>query len=230
MHLTNTHLAKNKFDEASRSGKYNNMTEDQLRDYQMWTFDQLQSYLLKNVNSLFIYNQKKKIDDPNWIDNYLRPRFKKAFIHAVRMTESYFSKESNFYELFGLDFMLDSNFNLWFIECNASPQLIGTNPLKTEFLVIMLTDMFRIQIAYYRSRMKRVFDVIDRMQYELDNKFEVDMDKYYQQFDEANKNYLDEDYADLITPENSFSVIIDRNLKGEKAYMGILPEQCVDDA
>lgn len=220
VHLTNTHLAKQKFEEAAVSGKYNGMTEDQLRDYQMWTFDQLQKYLLTT----------KKITDPNWIESYLRPKFKKAFIHTVRMSEHYFSKESNFYELFGLDFMLDDQFNLWFIECNASPQLVGTNPLKTEFLVRMLTDMFKIQVAFYRSRMKRVFDVIDRLQYELDNKFDVNMDKYYRDFDQANKNYLEEEFADMITHENSFSLIIDRNLKGGKAYMGILPEQCVDDA
>ncbi len=26
------------------------------------------------------------IKDPNWLDNYLRPAFKKAFIHLVKMT------------------------------------------------------------------------------------------------------------------------------------------------
>ena len=32
-----------------------------------------------------------------------------------------FLKESNVFEMFGLDFMLDDKLNLWFIECNASP-------------------------------------------------------------------------------------------------------------
>ena len=52
--------------------------------------------------------------------------------------------------------MLDDSLNLWFIECNSSPQLIGTNQLKTDVLTKMLKDMFEIQYGLLRSRMKRV--------------------------------------------------------------------------
>jgi len=58
------------------------MTEEELRDYQMWTLEDLRDYLME-VN---------KIQDPNWLDNYLRPTFKKAFIHSVKMSEKSFWK------------------------------------------------------------------------------------------------------------------------------------------
>jgi hypothetical protein len=41
------------------------------------------------------------------------------------MSKNGFFKDSRGYEMFGLDFVLDENLNLWFIECNASPVLIG---------------------------------------------------------------------------------------------------------
>jgi len=49
------------------------------------------------------------------------------------MTKKDFVKQSNVYELFGLDFMLDENLNLWFLECNASPVYQGTTPEKFIF-------------------------------------------------------------------------------------------------
>lgn len=77
----------------------------------MWSMTKLQQYLL----------EEGKITDPNWLDNYLRPAFKKAFTHLVMMTQHSYLRSSNVFELFGLDFMLDEHLNLWFIECNASP-------------------------------------------------------------------------------------------------------------
>jgi hypothetical protein len=31
--------------------------------------------------------------------------------------------QSNFFELFGYDFMIDEDFNLWLIECNTNPSI-----------------------------------------------------------------------------------------------------------
>lgn len=53
------------------------------------------------------YFFKGKIKDDKWLDNYLRPQFKKSFVHLVLMTQHMFLKESNVFEMFGLDFMLD---------------------------------------------------------------------------------------------------------------------------
>lgn len=68
-----------------------------------------------------------------WLDSYLRPELKKAFIHAVKMSEHAFLKDPRVFEMFGLDFLFDDKLNLWFIECNASPVLQGTSPEKSAF-------------------------------------------------------------------------------------------------
>lgn len=64
----------------------------------MWSLERLEEHLIK-------VGRVKKSDD--WLNTVLRPQFKKAFIHTVRMSEGAFWKQSNVFEMFGLDFMLD---------------------------------------------------------------------------------------------------------------------------
>ena len=94
-----------------------------MEDLQYWTMERLQQYLI----------DVKKVKDTTWLDTYLRPAFKRAFTHLVMMSKDLYLKESNVFELFGLDFMLDDDLNLWFIECNASPVFQGTCPAKEIF-------------------------------------------------------------------------------------------------
>ena len=136
-------------------------------------------------------------------------------------------KHSGVFEMFGLDFILDDDLNLWFIECNASPQLIGTNEEKTIFLTTMLRDLFEIQYAYFRSRMKRVFNVLYQMNKELEAKKDIDYEAWKKEYDRVNRNYLEPEYQ--ISPKNGFVLIMDKNLNGSDAYFGHLPPECVDD-
>lgn len=140
------------------------------------------------------------------------------------MSAHAFWNQSNVYEMFGLDFMLDDNLNLWFIECNSSPQLIGTNDHKTKFLVTMLKDLFEIQYGLYRSRMQRVLEVIRKMSEESAAEGKVDYVKWRTEYAEASKNNFEADYK--ISPNNSFKLIMDLNRKGKSAYFGHLPDEC----
>jgi hypothetical protein len=218
VHLTNTHLAKDTFALAKEQNiTFHGMNEQELRDYQMWTFDRLNAYLLRSG----------KITDPNWVDNYLRPEFYKAFIHTARMSAHAFWKQSNVYEMFGLDFMLDDKLNLWFIECNSSPQLIGTNELKTNFLVKMLNSLFEIQHNFYRSRMKRVLNLIKKINKEGEETGKVDYEQWRDEYKDAVKNILEPEYQ--ISEHNSFKLILDQNLPGPEAYFGHLAPECIDE-
>jgi hypothetical protein len=180
-----------------------------------WTFEKLQSYL---------YNVSKTTD-PKWVDNYLRPAFQKAFIHSARMSAHAFWKQSNVYEMFGLDFMLDDELNLWFIECNSSPQLIGTNEHKTAFLVKMLKDLFEIQYGLYRSRMKRILAVVKKMNTDAQEVGNIDYENFRQLYADAARNRFEPEYE--ISPDNTFTLIMDESRQGYDAYMGLLDEECV---
>jgi len=53
------------------------MNYDELSDFQLWDFEKMQDYLLK----------EGKISDPNWLHNYLFPTFKKAMLHLTLATK-----------------------------------------------------------------------------------------------------------------------------------------------
>lgn len=50
------------------------------------------------------------------------------------------------FELFGLDFMLDSDLNCWLIEANTNPCLEESSRLLELILPRMVDDMFKLTI------------------------------------------------------------------------------------
>jgi len=215
VHLTNTHLSKEMFEKAeAENTTINGMTAQELRDYQMWTFQRLGDYLY----------EAGKVNDKNWVENTLKPQFYEAFIHTARMSAHAFWNQSNVYEMYGLDFMLDDDLNLWFIECNSSPQLIGTNEYKTKFLEQMLQDLFEIQYGLYRSRMKRTLALIKRIHQESSEAGLADYSNWRAEYAEAAKNRFEPEYE--VNKGNSFKLIMDMNKNGKDAFFGHLDDEC----
>jgi len=140
------------------------------------------------------------------------------------MSAHAFWNQSNVYEMFGLDFMLDEDLKLWFIECNSSPQLIGTNEYKTNFLVKMLEDLFEIQYSFYRSRMKRVLKLIKKMNQQAEKEGRIRTSKWKREYLKISVNKLEPEYP--ISPENSFKLIMDLSLQGADAYFGHIAPEC----
>ena len=113
--LTNIALSHDIYHNAREGQLYEGMDEEALKHAQQWDFERLQAYLL----------EAGVINDPNWLDNYLRPQFKKAMIHLVRMASPAFLENSSLFELYGADYMLDADLNLWFVEANSGPAFGG---------------------------------------------------------------------------------------------------------
>ena len=220
--LTNTELSKDAFKQAANGTLINGMNETELRNFQMWNFTRLENYLLKN----------RVVSDPNWIENYLRPEFKKAMIHLIRMSQSSFSKLSAVYELFGVDFMLDEDLNLWFLECNSGPVLTGTSEEKEKFMITMIRDHFEIVKGLLRSRNKRIITYINKVVKEMQAfkkktgtyKFK-DTDKKQEEFRQVIKNKFEPEFEPLAN--NTWHKIIDENLYGSQRYMNLIEEKCL---
>jgi len=215
VHLTNTHLSKAIF-ESTKKNESSTVTEEELRDYQMWTLEDLQDYLLKT----------NKTSDKNWLDNHLRPKFQQAFAHLSRAVENSVSSLSSVYELYGLDFVMDENLDIWFIECNVAPQIVGTNTRKTQLLTKMIQDMFEIQLAYYRSRMTRTFNFINNILKQNEQESTIDYPQLKKQFDTTiNINKLEPAFK--ISKTNGFVLVADKNLPNQKAYLGNIKQECL---
>lgn len=143
------------------------------------------------------------------------------------MSEGHFLKNSGVFELFGVDFLLDENLNLWFIECNASPQLMGTNEEKTNEMTTMLANMFEVQYAYLRSRMKRIQAFMAKIHSMILSGSDLDYRDLKKEFQELNKNKLEPELN--LRQDMSWVKVMDKNYEGEKAYMNLIEPDCIDD-
>jgi len=136
------------------------------------------------------------------------------------MSSEFFWKQSNVYGLFGLDFMLDDKFNLWFIEGNPNPQLIATSEFLGGLLNKLLRSLFEIEYGLYRSRMKRVLSLIQQIQ----NSEEKDYSKWKNEFKDASLNHFEPEYVPR--KDNSFTLVMDEYLPKSEAYFGYIDEKC----
>jgi hypothetical protein len=219
-HLSNTEVSKEIFDQA-RNGGYLGMNETEIRSFQTWLYYRLQAYLLETGRTT----------DPNWVVNNMIPQMKKAMIHVGRMSHHGMLKRSSLWELFGVDFILDEDLKIWFIEANTSPMMEATTPEREKLLVGMLTDQFEVMFAYLRSRMKRVITFINGITKSLPSEYVFydavmipDYAKRKLEYDELNKNKLDPEFE--LSENNGFSLIIDENEEGPGRYAGFIPEEC----
>jgi len=220
--LTNLALNKQIYDDVKGGNLYEGMDEEELKIAQQWSYERLQEYLLK----------KGMIKDPHWLDNYLRPEFKKAMIHLLRMTEHAFTKESTTYELFGVDFMLDTDLNVWFIEANSGPAIGGYSIPMEKFIVGMVQDQFEIVMGILRSRMKRVIQYVNRLietgqvvEGENDSIVVHNLEERRKEFEDVIKNSFDQEFEP--SPGNGFKKIIDGHYKGVKKYQGYIELECL---
>ena len=219
--LTNIALSKPFFDAAKQNGTYNGKTEEELLNQAFWSLERLHDHLFAIG----------KVTDPNWLDNYLKPEFKRAMIHLIRMSQVPLLKRSSIYEIYGLDFMLDDNLNLWFIEANAQPLLDGWSDDTKKFFNAILLDSFEIQFGLLKSRMKRVVNYVNDLLIEgdvwkisTDDVFIKDLSMKRREFSQISKNYFEPEYVP--SPKNLYEIIIDENVNGAGRYMSLIDEEC----
>jgi len=220
--LTNLALNKQIYQEVKDGNLFNGMDEEQLKVAQQWSFERLQAYLLKTG----------VITDPNWLDNYLRPEFKKAMIHLIRMASYNFLKRSSLYELYGVDFLLDQNLNLWFIEANSGPALGGYSQPMEKFIAKMIGDHFQVVMGLIRSRAKRVVNYVNKViesdlavEGKDDKVFIKDLKQRIAEFKTVSRNYFEKEFEP--SADNGFQKIVDDNLYGTSRYQGLIDEDCI---
>jgi hypothetical protein len=84
--------------------------EDQLPEEReleaFMTFDSFADYLLA----------KNLITDKSWLDTYFRPEMKRAILHLARMSYDTLAHHPAVFEIFAVDFLLDLDLKLWFLE------------------------------------------------------------------------------------------------------------------
>ena len=221
MMLTNLMLNKDIYEDARNGKLYRGMDEEALMNAQQATAEDLGEYMLK----------KGITTDPNWVENYLRREMKKTMIHLIRMAKDNFATDSSLFQVFGVDFMLDANQKLWFIEANAGPALPKYIPSVNKVMFNMLKNHFDIVIGLLRSRMKRVITFVNQMSKDgsviATNNGGIDIKDYEAkkaEFDRINMNYFEKEYQP--SANNTWSKFMDENLQGPARYGGLIAPEC----
>ena len=220
--MTNLALNEDIYSQLKNGTLYNGMNEEELKRAQQWSFERLHDYLF----------EKGIVTDPNWLDNYLRPEMKKAMVHLMRLATRKFLKNSSMYELFGVDFMLDTDLGLWFIEANSTPAFDGYSEPMEDFIVKMLQDHVEVVNGLLKSRMKRIIAYVNNLTH---NGIAVrnsvgklaleDVEQRKKEFNDVIQNRFEPEFLPSAT--NGFSKIYDDNLEGADKYMGFINEDCL---
>ena len=92
------------------------------------SYEDFQAYLAKEHNSRYDFFGE------------IYPKIRKMGTDAIRASSKTINPKNkeHCFELFGLDFMIDSNFQPWFIECNSNPCLEVSCPLLASIIPAMI--------------------------------------------------------------------------------------------
>ena len=221
VHLPELSFTQHVYDFVKERANSEGMNENKIKITRQWSFERLQEYLI----------EAGIVTDPKYIENHLKPQFKRAMIHLLRSSASAFMEDSSLFGLFSVDFLLDEELNLWFIEADTTPQMRGFSQKMEAQFIKMLQDQFEIVIGLLRSRTKRIINHVNKL---IDNGIITDKQgKISMQdiewrrvvFGEITKNYFEKEFEPSF--ENGFEKMIDENLDGVEVYQGLLSSQCL---
>jgi Tubulin-tyrosine ligase family len=246
-HITSSELSKEIFKRVEEGDTSFNMTADQLRDEQLWSFERLQNHLVqKGIINRLGKGQKmegsrgKRFDfEEDWLEEFLRPEFKKAMAHVAQIGGEYFVKNPSVFEMFGVDFMLDQNMDLWFLEANSNPEMIPTSEFKERVFHELVKETLEVILAYTRSKIKRITGFLFKLKQnilqevsenERNVKFLVKFIEEKVNFEKVRaklrfllKNKLHSDHQF----QNKWQIVFDYSQRDpEKIFNGLLPSHC----
>ena len=83
------------------------------------------------------------------------------------------SERKQCFEVFGYDFILDSEYNVWIIEVNSNPSIEESNDLLRMLVPRMLDDAFRLTIDKVFAPSPKNYKASDILKYEANKEFPV---------------------------------------------------------
>jgi tubulin monoglycylase TTLL3/8 len=109
----------------------------------MWHTDSFCEYLLQTYGS-DIWNEK------------IQPAMKNIVRMSLKCGQDAVYGRKNSFELFGYDFMVDEDFNVWLIEINSSPDLSYSTPITEELVQAVSEDIAKVSVDWNcANRMQR---------------------------------------------------------------------------
>ncbi|XP_076451804.1 uncharacterized protein LOC143287581 isoform X3 [Babylonia areolata] len=133
-HLTNQYVQK-------KDPNYKEVKEDTA-----WSMDKFNDYV--NTN----YAEEKGVEQ-DWVFNTMTKQMQRIMLHCFNSVKHKLQCKMGYFDLYGLDFMIDTDMKVWLIEVNVNPALhINCDALK-EVIPGVVEETLHLSIeAFEKSR------------------------------------------------------------------------------
>lgn len=131
MHLTN----------ASINKKAHIKREHEVGQYKisdnMWESADFDNYLAQEYSTV-----------KNALSDEVIPQIKQGVIDSLLAAQEIMNHRTRSHELFGYDFMVDEDLNVWLIEVNSSPSMEYSTPITKKLVMAMMPQIVRILLDH----------------------------------------------------------------------------------
>jgi len=140
----NTEDLENRFVHLTNNSvtKHLKANEDPIFEQNMWGMNTFQEYL-------------KKLHGRDVFEEIIKPKMKQCVVWALESAQDMISNRKNCFELYGYDFMVDEDFNVWLIEINLSPAMDYSTPVTKRLVKMVSEDVVKVVVDYGMAKKKQ---------------------------------------------------------------------------
>ncbi|RTG83843.1 uncharacterized protein DC041_0009208 [Schistosoma bovis] len=116
----------------------------EIKNNTVWSWSQVNDYINKH------YQEEKKLP-VDWTKTVLQWKIQRIIHHVFTTVKNRLAAKIGFFELLGLDFMLDENMKVWLLEVNSNPALQTHCDVLKEVVPAVVKDALHISIECFEK-------------------------------------------------------------------------------
>ena len=147
VHLCNNSIVKN-------SERFETAADEIESDGNMWSMSRFQTYLAEEQQAGDV------------LDARILPQIKKIITDSLRSAQSAVKGRKETCQVFGYDFLVDDNFNVWLLEINSSPTMEPSTSLTARLCKEFQEDTVKIIVDLPNEQIRRQRNGESRIKYD----------------------------------------------------------------
>jgi len=135
IHLTNNSVTKHQSKE-----------EDSRFEQNMWRMETFQDHLKQQYGR-------------DIFEEIIKPKMKQSVTWSLESVQDMIGNKKNSFELYGYDYMVDEDFNVWLIEINLSPSLDYSTPVTKRLVKSVSEDLIKVVVDHGMAKKKKKSEI-----------------------------------------------------------------------
>lgn len=136
-----SHLSNNSIAKYSERFETDDVAEGQGN---MWSLEQFQKHLGETFGDASLWESK------------VRPAIERATILSFKSAQDSIQNRKGSFDVYGLDFVLDTELNVWLLEINASPSMEHSTPITSRLCAEVAEDTIKVVVDIPDERERRI--------------------------------------------------------------------------